>query len=125
MTQRVALLAWLFIAGYSPAITASPWNDSPQEKSSAPKSAPKAAPKAAQASLAGCIDQAADGKFILIEEKTRETVATLVAEGFPNEGFAKHLGQKVTVRGIASPAGSSPEFRVRSIAVISDQCAAQ
>jgi hypothetical protein len=95
-----------------------------QEKSSAPKTAPKSAARPAQSSLAGCVDQTDTGQFVLINEKTREKLTVLVAEGFAEEGFAKHLGQKVTVRGTASPDGSAPGFRVRSIEVISDACVA-
>ncbi len=89
------------------------------------KAVPKSAPKTAQASLTGCVDQAQEGNFILIEAGNRSKITNLVAEGFPTEGFAKHLGQKVTVRGTAAPEGSSSGFRVRSIEVISDACAEQ
>jgi hypothetical protein len=73
--------------------------------------------------MAGCVDQAADGQFVLIHDRTRDKIANLIAEGFPMEGFAKHVGQKVTVRGTASTDGTSSTFRVRSIEVISETCA--
>ena len=90
-----------------------------QEPSKAP---PKAAAKTAQASLSGCVDQAEDGNFVLINNTTRDKIANLVAEGFPTEGFAKYLGHKVTVRGTASPGESSSNFRVRSVEVVGDGC---
>ena len=45
------------------------------------------------------------------------------AEGFPQDGFAKHLGHKVTVRGTSIPRGTRPLFQVRSVEKISDVCA--
>jgi hypothetical protein len=76
-------------------------------------------------SLAGCVDQREDGQFVLIDDRTRSVLARLAAEGFPLEGLAKYLGQKVTVRGISSSNGTPSEFRVRSVTVISETCAAQ
>jgi hypothetical protein len=49
----------------------------------------------------------------------------LVADGFPTEGFAKHVGHKVTVRGISSSGGTRPAMKVRSIETVSDNCAPQ
>jgi hypothetical protein len=123
--MRQGILITVFVACCLPAISGAPWKDSRQETQSPRTAVPKPDSKPAAASRAGCVDQAADGKFILIHETSRETVAILVADGFPMEGFAKHLGQKVTVRGTASPDGTSSEFRVRSVEVISDSCAPQ
>jgi hypothetical protein len=50
-------------------------------------------------------------------------VADLEADGFPTEGFAKHVGHKVTVRGTSNPANTRPVFKVRSIETISETCA--
>jgi hypothetical protein len=50
-------------------------------------------------------------------------LANLEADGFPTEGFAKHLGHKVTVQGTSVPNGNRPVFKVRSIETISDTCA--
>jgi hypothetical protein len=123
MRQRI--LITLFVTCCVTAVSGAPWKDSPQEKQSPGKAVPKSGSKPAPASLTGCVDQAVDGQFTLIHEKSRETVAKLVAEGFQTEGFAKHLGQKVTVRGTASPNGTSSEFRVRSIEAASETCAPQ
>jgi hypothetical protein len=78
--------------------------------------------KTGTASMTGCVDQQ-DGRFVLINDQTRSTLAHLEAEGFPEEGFAKHVGHKVTVRGTSSPAGTDrPLFKVRSIEPVSDSC---
>lgn len=78
--------------------------------------------KPAQASLTGCIDEQ-NGQYVLIHDQTRDLIANLVAEGFPTENFAKHLGHKVTVRGTKNPAESAPPvFRVRSVESISEAC---
>src|SRR5262249_49546008 len=78
--------------------------------------------KAAAASLTGCIDQQ-DGQYVLINEQTRSAIANLEAEGFPAEGFAKHLGHKVTVRGTSNTGGTErPIFKVRSVETISESC---
>jgi hypothetical protein len=50
-------------------------------------------------------------------------IANLAADGFPTEGFAKYMGNKVTVRGTASSGGSRPLFKVRNIEKISETCA--
>lgn len=74
------------------------------------------------ASMTGCVDQQ-DGKYVLIREETRVLIADLEAEGFPAEGFAKHVGHKVTVRGTSSPSGTDrPLFKVRSVETVSDVC---
>jgi len=79
--------------------------------------------KAPQASsLTGCIDEQ-DGQYVLIHDRTRDLIANLEAEGFPVEGFARHLGHKVTVRGTASSNGAKgPVFKVRAVDAVSDSC---
>jgi hypothetical protein len=88
------------------------------------KKAPKGSTQ--QASLTGCIDEQ-DGKYVLIDEKDRDhLIASLEAEGFPAEGFARHLGHKVTVRGTGNSSGTErPVFRVRSVETISESCGPQ
>ena len=80
--------------------------------------------KAQKDALTGCIDEQ-DGRYVLVDFHTMNAVATLEADGFPTEGFAKHVGHKVTVRGISSPDGALPHFKVRSIETVSDTCAPQ
>jgi hypothetical protein len=79
----------------------------------------------AQAVLTGCVDQQ-DGQYVLIQEKSLSLIAHLEAEGFPTEGFAKHVGHKVTVRGTSSSSGAERSvFKVRRIDEISDTCGSQ
>ncbi len=91
----------------------------PQQKQ-APKQK-KSPPKAQADSMNGCIDQQ-EGRYVLISAQSRDTIADLEAEGFPTEGFAKHVGQRVIVRGSKSPATGRPLFRVRSIETVSESC---
>jgi hypothetical protein len=86
-----------------------------EEKKAPPKS------KGATASMAGCVDQQ-DGHYVLIDDRSREPIANLEADGFETEGFAKHVGHKVTVRGISNPGGARPTFRVRAIETVSESC---
>ena len=76
------------------------------------------------ASLTGCVDQQ-DGQFVLVDDHDLKVVANLDAEGFPAEGFAKHVGSKVTVRGISTTGGPRPVFKVRSIETVNETCAPQ
>jgi hypothetical protein len=62
---------------------------------------------------------------LMIDDRTRDPIADLAAEGFETEGFAKHVGHKVTVRGTSSSGETRPLFRVRSIETISDTCGPQ
>ncbi len=90
-----------------------------QKKGSTANKKKKAAP---QASLSGCIDQQ-EGHYVLVDDRTMNAVADLDADGFPTEGFAKHMGHKVTVRGTSNPGSTRPAFKVRSIETISESCA--
>jgi hypothetical protein len=62
---------------------------------------------------------------VLVSNQTMAVIAHLAADGFPTEGFAKHVGHKVTVRGTSSSDGPSPLFKVRTIEMISETCAAR
>jgi len=93
-----------------------------QEKQPSAQQQKKAPAKASVSSLSGCVDQQ-DGQYVLINEDSRSPIANLEADGFPTEGFAKHVGQRVTVRGTAGANGTErPAFRVRSIEKLSDAC---
>jgi len=74
--------------------------------------------------LTGCIDEQ-EGKWVLVNDQTMAIIATLAADGFPTEGFAKYVGKKVTVRGTASSGGSSSPFKVRSVETLSETCTAR
>ena len=86
------------------------------------KKEPSKAPRKGLTTLTGCVDQQ-DGGFVLVENRTMRPVVDLSAEGFPQDGFAKYLGRKVTVRGTSSPGTARPLFRVRSVETVSDVCA--
>jgi hypothetical protein len=87
------------------------------------ESRPKRQTAARQTAMTGCVDEK-EGRYVLIHDQTRDLIANLEAEGFPTEGFARHLGTRVTVRGAASE-GSTPVFRVRSIETVSETCGPQ
>jgi hypothetical protein len=72
--------------------------------------------------LTGCLDEQ-DGGYVLLKEGTLSPIASLQAEGFEPEGFAKHLGHKVTVRGSAASGDGKTVFKVRRIDHVSDSCA--
>jgi hypothetical protein len=122
MQKRVASILVFSIAALgwaSVCASAAPQQEQPKAQK---KSPPK---KAAQASLSGCVDQQ-DGKYILIHDQTRNPIANLEADGFETEGFAKHVGHKVTVRGTSNPSGTDrPVFKVRSVEMISETCGPQ
>lgn len=86
-----------------------------------PEPKAKAKPKSDGASLTGCVDEK-EGRYVLVNDQTLTTIARLEADGFPTEGFAKHLGHKVTVKGTSVPNGTSPVFKVRNIETVSDTC---
>lgn len=101
------------------------------------KQQPKAESRTTGTSLTGCVDEQ-DGHYVLIDDRNLTPIANLEADGFPTEGFAKHLGHKVTVRGTVSPAGKSSSdgktegtagdrsrFKVRSVETVSESCGPQ
>ena len=77
---------------------------------------------ASESSLTGCVDEK-EGHYILVDDRNLSPVADLEADGFPTEGFAKHVGHKVTVRGTSSPGSTRPLFKVRRIETLSENCA--
>jgi hypothetical protein len=88
------------------------------------KQEPKQEKKSETASsMTGCVDQQ-DGRYVLIDDRGLNRIADLEADGFPEEGFAKHMGHKVIVRGIKN-AGDTPRFKVRTIETVNETCAPQ
>ena len=75
-------------------------------------------------SLTGCVDQQ-DGIYVLVDDRSLAPIADLVAEGFPTDGFAKHVGHKVTVQGTSNSGGTRTIIKVRSIQTVSDTCVPQ
>jgi len=86
------------------------------------KSTAKTNPRSPAAVLKGCVDEQ-EGHYVLVSDETLVVLANLEADGFPTEGFAKHLGHKVIVRGASIPNGNHPVFKVRSVETVSDTCA--
>jgi hypothetical protein len=69
-------------------------------------------------SATGCVDER-PGTYVLIDEHNLQEVAELKPEGFPGEGLAKYLGQKVRIRGHLV---EGHIWKVRSIETIADTC---
>jgi len=125
MIRRAATTVFVVAASLNLAfalanVAANPAQD-PQPKTE-PKQ--KADPKGQAASLTGCVDEQ-DGKWVLVNNQTMAIIATLAADGFPTEAFAKYLGHKVNVRGTGSSDGPGSTFKVREIQTLSETCAAR
>jgi hypothetical protein len=84
------------------------------------KSAPKQQQKS-ETTLTGCVDQQ-EGRYVLVDDRGLKKISELEADGFPVEGFAKHLGHKVVVRG-TSITGDKALFKVRAVETVSETCA--
>lgn len=125
MMRRTTLIVFsvfcsVWVAPQAFAATADSQETQKQQKED--KAAPKQKP--ASAAMNGCVDEQ-NGLYVLLDDRTMSPIANLEADGFPREGFAKHMGHKVTVRGTSSPNGNLPTFKVRSIETISETCAPQ
>jgi hypothetical protein len=78
---------------------------------------------AAKASLTGCVDER-DGQFVLTDDTDLHPTASLKpAAGSPEDNFARHMGHKVTVRGVLSKGDPLPIITVESVATVSRTCA--
>jgi hypothetical protein len=113
----LTLSGFAAIAGSPPAQQTAPQVVSGQ----AQKQLPKPESKEKGTALTGCVDEQ-EGHFVLIDARNLSPIANLEADGFPTESFAKHLGHKVTVRGISSSGGARLTFKVRSIETVSENC---
>jgi len=127
MYRRTLFVAFalLSMGAILPGATPVPWalfpdQDQPQQQQSKQEKQSKA--KDSGTSLSGCVDEQ-NGQYVLIDDATLNRMANLEAVGFPTEGFAKHVGHKVTLRGTSVPGGDVPVFRVRRIETVSDTCA--
>src|SRR5215471_7658428 len=92
------------------------------QTSNSQKKASTSKKTASGATLTGCVDEK-DGHFILVDDQGLNPIADLEADGFPTEGFAKHMGHKVTVRGTSNSGSTRPRFKVRSVETVSETCA--
>jgi len=82
----------------------------------------KAGP-AAKASLTGCLDER-DGQYVLTNDTNLQPTARLKpAAGSPEDNFARHMGHKVTVRGVLSKDETLPIMTVESVQTVSQTCA--
>jgi hypothetical protein len=115
--QSALLVVLTSFAGLAPAAALS----APQAPDNGKKATSKK-PAASGSSLTGCVDEK-EGHYVLVDDRNLNPVADLEADGFPTEGFAKHVGHKVTVRGTSSSGSTRPVFKVRSIATVSENCA--
>jgi hypothetical protein len=94
----------------------------PQAPDSGKKAQTGKKPAGSTSSLSGCVDEK-EGHYIMVDDRNLNPVVDLEADGFPTEGFAKHVGHKVTVRGTSSSGSTRPVFKVRSIETVSETCA--
>ena len=92
-----------------------------QPQSGAGKESPTAATM-----MTGCMDEQ-NGIYVLVKGPEMKVVANLQADGFPTDGFAKHMGHTITVRGalVNNSNNATPLFKVRSIEKVSDTCQQQ
>jgi hypothetical protein len=77
----------------------------------------------AKTSLNGCIDEH-DGQYVLTNDTNLQPTARLKpAAGSPEDNFARHMGHKVTVRGVLSKEEPLPVMTVESVETVSQTCA--
>lgn len=78
---------------------------------------------AAKSSLTGCIDER-NGQYVLTNDTDLQPTASLKpAAGSPEDNFARHMGHKVTVRGVLSNQTPLPVMTVDRVDTISETCA--
>ena len=78
---------------------------------------------AAKASLTGCVDER-DGQYVLTNDTNLQPTARLKpAAGSPEDNFARHMGHKVTVRGVLLKQDPLPIMTVESVETVSQTCA--
>jgi hypothetical protein len=116
--KRTSKLLVLIFIGIAFVTSAAGYDQASRQKQSPQKSA-----KAGGDSMTGCIDQQ-DGRYVLVNDRDMKLVANLEADGFPTEGFAKYMGNKVTVRGTVKSDGSGKTVKVRTVDKVSDTCTA-
>ena len=117
-TMPVLVNTLLFLAVVSPLLEA--------QASSAPgtKGEGKRIERSSDSVATGCVDEQ-DGRYVLLNDRTLDPIADLEAVGFSADGFAKHVGHKVMVRGSSTARSPRPLFKVRSIETVSEMCAPQ
>ena len=76
----------------------------------------------AAVTMSGCVVEAPDGNFILVDNTERKKIITLHGEGFSDDSFAKHMGHDVKVTGRIAKEGDEQVLRVKKIETISESC---
>jgi len=77
----------------------------------------------ASTSLTGCVDER-DGQYVLTNATDLQPVARLrPAAGSPEDNFARHVGEKVTVRGRLADDQPLPVLTVVNLTTVSQTCA--
>jgi len=91
------------------------------EKPSPVKQAEKKSASKVQQVMTGCLDEQ-DGTYVLLEERNMTKIISLQAVNAGNEAvFAKHMGEKVRVKGVKSP-DQNGTLNVTSIEKIAASC---
>ncbi|HTQ53115.1 MAG TPA: hypothetical protein VMI94_01575 [Bryobacteraceae bacterium] len=81
--------------------------------------------KAARTSLTGCVDER-EGEYVLTNDRDLQPTARLrPAAGSPEDNFARHIGEKVTVEGRLADGQPLPVLTVESLKTVSPTCAPQ
>jgi hypothetical protein len=122
MLRRTVIILTILAAFFAKSPLCTAWAVQDSEKQKNEQSAPPA--KASATSLTGCVDEQ-EGNYVLLSDRTMNPIAKLEPDGFPREGFAKHVGHKVTVRGTSNTQGALPLVKVRSIETVSETCTPQ
>ena len=77
----------------------------------------------AKATLTGCVDER-DGEYVLTNDTDLQPTARLKpAAGSPEDNFARHVGQKVKLKGVLAKEDPLPIVTVENIELISQTCA--
>ena len=96
--------------------------DPAQQEQQRDRKLPNPKAKTEEKSLTGCVDEQEGSRYVLIDARSLAPIASLEAVGFPNESFAKHLGNTVLVKGTLDASGPRPVMKVRSIDAVSNGC---
>ena len=88
--------------------------------------APKKKPAKKASSWTGCVDQRAE-YFYLTDDREMKPIARLEGDDPERASYAKYLGQKVTVTGVAGASSEEgiPSIQVKEIKKVSDVCTSE
>jgi hypothetical protein len=78
--------------------------------------------KTAKTSLTGCVDER-NGEYVLTNDTDLQPTARLrPAAGSPEDNFARHMGEKVTVQGRMTADQPLPVLTVDNLKTVSQTC---